>query len=81
MCADVQVEALQRKKPIADQFSGEKPALSDVVLQLSDVAPVYEHLGSKTVGATTEPPPSGQRSVILLDHLRFLLYFRFILNE
>lgn len=54
MCTDVQVERL-RGKIIADRFSY-KVLLIDIALQLIDVAPVYEHLGSKSVSTTTKSP-------------------------
>ena len=56
MCTDVQVERL-RGKIITDRFSSYKVLLGDIVLRLIDVAPVYEHLGCKSVSATTKSPP------------------------
>lgn len=56
MCTDVQVERL-RGKIIMDRFSSYKVLLGDIVLRLIDVAPVYEHLGCKSVSATTKSPP------------------------
>lgn len=54
MCTDVQVERL-REKTITDRFLGEV-LLVDMVPRLIDVAPVYEHLGSKSVSTTTKSP-------------------------
>lgn len=56
MCTDVQVERL-RGKIITDRFSSYNVLLGDIVLRLIDVAPVYEHLGCKSVSATAESPP------------------------
>lgn len=54
MCADVQVERREGKD---SQFSYiYNVLLVDTVLRLVDVAPVYEHLGSKSVSATTKSP-------------------------
>lgn len=56
MCTDVQVERL-RGKIITDRFSSYNVLLGDIVLRPIDVAPVYEHLGCKSVSATAESPP------------------------